>query len=101
MPGRDARVSSGIGKRVARQNSECTQACRRRNDRLVPTLERALEVLEQRVAEGNFALHALASSPHLELRFLEGEALSAWGDSEEIFANLNTPADLERWGLYL
>lgn len=60
---------------------------------------KALDLLKNRVTEGKFALHALMQSTALETRFLEGEALGKWGTGEEMFANLNTPQDLERWGL--
>lgn len=54
----------------------------------------ALRALAARVAAGEMALHAVAADPGLDVRYLEGEALS--GDPAEIFLNLNTPADLDR-----
>jgi len=57
----------------------------------------ALAALAERVCEGRFSLHDLADGAGLAVRFLEGEALRRFGDPEEMFFNLNTPGDLERW----
>ncbi len=56
----------------------------------------ALAALAARVREGRFALHDLANAG-LAVRYLEGEALRRFGIPEEMFFNLNTPGDLERW----
>ncbi|MEA2600353.1 MAG: molybdenum cofactor guanylyltransferase [Acidobacteriota bacterium] len=56
----------------------------------------ALALLAARVAAGRFALHDLDDS-QLAVRHLEGEDLRRFGDPAEIFLNLNTPEDLERW----
>jgi molybdopterin-guanine dinucleotide biosynthesis protein A len=57
----------------------------------------ALAALARRVAGGRFALHDLAEEEGLTLRWLEGELLARHGRPEEMFLNLNTPADLEQW----
>ena len=57
----------------------------------------ALAALAERVREGRFALHDLAADADLAVRYLEGEALRQFGDPGEMFFNLNTPGDLERW----
>jgi molybdopterin-guanine dinucleotide biosynthesis protein A len=57
----------------------------------------ALAVLAERVAAGLHAPHRLAEDLRLAVRYLEGEALSRFGAPEEIFLNLNTPEDLERY----
>jgi len=59
----------------------------------------ALAVLGEQVAGGNFSLRGLLRSEALEPCFLEGAVLAAFGVAEELFANLNTPQDLARWGL--
>ncbi|MFY9821042.1 MAG: NTP transferase domain-containing protein, partial [Thermoanaerobaculia bacterium] len=56
----------------------------------------ALAALAARVQEGRFALHDLASA-ELAIQYLEGEALRRFGEPGEIFFNLNTPGDLEKW----
>jgi molybdopterin-guanine dinucleotide biosynthesis protein A len=56
----------------------------------------ALAVLAARVAAGRFALHDL-DEDGLDVRHLEGEDLQCFGDPADIFLNLNTPEDLERW----
>ena len=56
----------------------------------------ALAVLAVRVERGSFALHDLDEGG-LEVRHLEGEDLQRFGEPAEIFLNLNTPEDLERW----
>lgn len=58
----------------------------------------ALAALERRVARGLLALHDLALEADLAVRYLEGDRLAAHGRPEEVFLNLNTPEDLERWG---
>jgi len=57
----------------------------------------ALAALAARVEEGRFSLHDLAAGADLAVKYLEGEALRRFGDPQEIFFNLNTPGDLERW----
>ena len=56
-----------------------------------------LAALAERVREGRFALHDLADGADLAVRYLEGEALRRFGEPGEMFFNLNTPGDLERW----
>lgn len=56
----------------------------------------ALARLAARVAAGRFALHDL-DKDGLVVRHLEGEELLGFGDPAEVFLNLNTPEDLERW----
>lgn len=57
---------------------------------------RALERLAARVAAGRYAPHELAGEPDLEIRFLEGPALAAFGEPARLFLNINSPEDLER-----
>jgi molybdenum cofactor guanylyltransferase len=57
----------------------------------------ALARLAARVERGSFALHDLEGEGGLSVRHLEGEDLRRFGDPAEIFLNLNTPEDLERW----
>jgi molybdopterin-guanine dinucleotide biosynthesis protein A len=59
----------------------------------------ALAALDRQVAKGNFALRGLLRSEVLDPLFLEGKNLAFFGNAEELFLNLNTPQDLERWGL--
>jgi molybdopterin-guanine dinucleotide biosynthesis protein A len=58
---------------------------------------RALAVLEERAAGGLLSLWDLAETSGLAVRYFEGEALAAFGPPEQMFANLNTPADLAEW----
>lgn len=57
----------------------------------------ALAVLAARVGRGRFALHDLALEAGLAVRFLEGEELARFGPPADLFLNLNTPADWERY----
>lgn len=60
----------------------------------------ALALLAGRVEQGRFSLHDLddlEGEGGLAVRHLEGEDLQRFGDPAEIFLNLNTPEDLERW----
>jgi molybdopterin-guanine dinucleotide biosynthesis protein A len=56
----------------------------------------ALAALATRVARGRFALHSLLEEK-LAVRVLEGEELAGFGEPGEIFLNLNTPEDWERY----
>jgi molybdopterin-guanine dinucleotide biosynthesis protein A len=56
----------------------------------------ALAALGARVERGLLALHRLAEE-ELAVRVLEGAELARFGDPEEIFLNLNTPEDWERY----
>lgn len=56
----------------------------------------ALAALERRVAAGRLDLQGLAEEG-LRVRWLEGTELAVFGPVEEVFCNLNTPEDLERW----
>lgn len=58
---------------------------------------RALAALARRVAAGDFALHPLAEEQDLAVERLEADELARFGDPETMFANLNTPEDLERY----
>jgi molybdopterin-guanine dinucleotide biosynthesis protein A len=57
----------------------------------------ALAALAARVERGRFALHDLALEAGLAVRFLEGEELARFGPPADLFLNLNTPADWERY----
>ena len=57
----------------------------------------SLAALAERVGRGLLAPHGLAEDGRLAVRFLEGEALARFGPPEEVFFNLNTPEDLERY----
>lgn len=57
----------------------------------------ALAALASRVGRGLLGPHGLAEQPGLAIRWLEGEELARFGDPAEVFLNLNTPADLERY----
>ncbi|MCP3963143.1 MAG: molybdenum cofactor guanylyltransferase [bacterium] len=56
----------------------------------------ALDALASAVEGGRFALYALLRSSSLEVCWLEGPELAAFGAPERLFANLNTPEDLAR-----
>jgi molybdopterin-guanine dinucleotide biosynthesis protein A len=60
----------------------------------------ALAALAARAGRGLFALHELAAEPGLAVRYLEGDALARFGPPEELFLNLNTPEDWERYGRF-
>lgn len=68
-------------------------------DRLEPLCARwgpaALACLADRARQGRFALHPLASASELMTHFLEGEALSAFGDPATLLQNVNRPEDLD------
>jgi molybdenum cofactor guanylyltransferase len=55
-----------------------------------------LAALAARVERGLLGPHGLAEED-LVVRYLEGEELARFGDPAEVFLNLNTPADLERY----
>ena len=57
----------------------------------------ALAVLAERVRRGLHAPHRLADEERLAVRYLEGDLLARFGPPEEVFVNLNTPEDLERY----
>jgi molybdopterin-guanine dinucleotide biosynthesis protein A len=54
----------------------------------------ALAVLAERVERGLYALHPLSGDARLSVRYLEGDRLAAVGRPEEMFRNVNSPADL-------
>jgi molybdopterin-guanine dinucleotide biosynthesis protein A len=56
----------------------------------------ALAALADQVGRGDLALRTLAETSTVRIRYLEGLALSACGDPEKMFLNLNRPGDLER-----
>lgn len=55
---------------------------------------RALAALASRVAAGEYSLGGLSVRPDLAVAFLEGGALSGFGDPEAVFRNVNRPEDL-------
>ncbi|HEX5761291.1 MAG TPA: molybdenum cofactor guanylyltransferase [Thermoanaerobaculia bacterium] len=57
----------------------------------------ALAALGRRAQAGSFALHLLLEEPGLTVELVEEILLASFGEPEEIFFNLNTPADLARW----
>jgi molybdopterin-guanine dinucleotide biosynthesis protein A len=57
----------------------------------------ALAALAAAVARGVAAPHRLAEVAGLRVRYLEGERLSRFGPPADLFLNLNTAHDLERW----
>jgi len=57
----------------------------------------ALAALAAAVERGIAAPHRLAEAAGLRVRFLEGERLRRCGEPAELFLNLNTARDLERW----
>jgi molybdopterin-guanine dinucleotide biosynthesis protein A len=57
----------------------------------------ALAALAAAVERGVMAPHRLADTAGLAIRFLEGEGLRRFGPPAEIFLNLNTQHDFERW----
>jgi molybdopterin-guanine dinucleotide biosynthesis protein A len=57
----------------------------------------ALKILAERVGRGLLALHDLPEEPGLSIRFLEEAEIARFGRPEEIFLNLNTPEDWERY----
>jgi len=57
----------------------------------------ALAVLSDNVGRGLHAPHLLAGDGSLAVRYLEGDPLARFGPPEEVFLNLNTPEDLERY----
>lgn len=54
----------------------------------------ALARLADRVERGLYALHPLATDEGLAVRFLDDDWLGSFGPAEEVFRNVNTPADL-------
>lgn len=56
---------------------------------------RALASLGRQVAAGHYALRRLLEDPALTVVLLEGDALAAFGPTEVLFSNLNTPEELE------
>jgi molybdopterin-guanine dinucleotide biosynthesis protein A len=57
----------------------------------------ALAALASQVARGNLGPQRLAEAPGLSIRYLGSELLARFGLPEQMFRNLNTPEDLERW----
>jgi molybdenum cofactor guanylyltransferase len=57
----------------------------------------ALAALAAAVERGVAAPHRLAEADGLRVRFLEGERLRRCGEPADLFLNLNTARDLERW----
>lgn len=57
----------------------------------------ALAELAAGVARGVAAPRRLAEAAGLKVRYLEGERLRRFGAPEDLFFNLNTPLDVERW----
>jgi len=57
---------------------------------------RAVTALAAQVARGDLALHRLAGDGELAVRYLDPEAIADLGDPRQLFANVNSVADLER-----
>jgi molybdopterin-guanine dinucleotide biosynthesis protein A len=57
----------------------------------------AVAALAAAVERGMLALHRLAEVAPLRVLWLDGEPLRRFGVPEDLFLNLNSPADLERW----
>jgi FdhD protein len=57
----------------------------------------ALSALGEQIARGLQAPHRLAEDGRLAVHYLEGERLARFGPPEEVFLNLNTPQDVERY----
>jgi molybdenum cofactor guanylyltransferase len=57
----------------------------------------ALAALAAAVARGVAAPHRLGEAAGLRVRYLEGEPLRRFGPPADLFLNLNTARDLERW----
>jgi molybdopterin-guanine dinucleotide biosynthesis protein A len=57
----------------------------------------ALAALAAAVARGVAAPHRLGEAGGLRVRYLEGERLRRFGPPADLFLNLNTAHDLERW----
>jgi molybdopterin-guanine dinucleotide biosynthesis protein A len=57
----------------------------------------ALAALAAAVERGMAAPHRLTEAAGLRVRFLEGEHLRRFGQPADLFLNLNTERDLERW----
>ncbi len=57
----------------------------------------ALAALAAAVRRGDAAPHRLRHVPGLKVGYLEGPRLRRFGPPEELFLNLNTPLDLDRW----
>ena len=53
--------------------------------------------MREQAGRGLFAPHRLAEDGRLAVRYLEGERLAGFGPPEEVFLNLNTPQDVERY----
>lgn len=57
----------------------------------------ALAALARAVERGTAAPHRLAQTGELRIRFFEGERLRRFGEPADLFLNVNTVQDLERW----
>jgi len=57
----------------------------------------SLAALAEQVGRGLLAPHRLAEDGRLTVRFLDGDRLARFGPPEEVFLNLNTPEELERY----
>lgn len=57
----------------------------------------ALAALAAAAERGVVAPHRLAETTALAVRYLEGERLSRFGPPVDVFLNLNTEGDLDRW----
>jgi molybdenum cofactor guanylyltransferase len=57
----------------------------------------ALAALAAAAERGVVAPHRLAETAALEVRYLEGERLARFGPPADVFLNLNTERDLDRW----
>ncbi len=93
------RVPAALLAELARSAADLAFPCR--GSELEPACAlyglQALARLEERVGRGELALHGLAREPGLTIRLLDEEEIARFGPPDEIFLNLNTPADLARF----
>jgi molybdopterin-guanine dinucleotide biosynthesis protein A len=103
------RVSEALLQELARRLPAAGDGDAGDADWVVPRWERGLEplcalylpaalaALAAAVARGVAAPHRLAEATGLKVRYLEGERLRRFGPPADLFLNLNTARDLERW----
>jgi molybdenum cofactor guanylyltransferase len=98
-----------IARAASPEAAEAAGAAGGADDWVVPRWERGLEplcacyrpaalaALAAAVERGIVAPHRLAETAGLRVRYLEGRRLLRFGHPADLFLNLNTPLDLERW----
>jgi molybdopterin-guanine dinucleotide biosynthesis protein A len=103
------RVSEALLGELARRLSSAQDGETGDADWVVPRWERGLEplcalyrpaalaALAAAVERGVAAPHRLAEAAGLRIRYLEGDSLHQFGQPADLFLNLNTERDLERW----